>query len=94
MPESAEAVLIEKLVAQTTVEALRVRVLDRLARPNEVMLDAALIGPRVEDLARELRSIVGANRARFAVELDCSIKDSSDPLSRQSDIEVERDTAP
>lgn len=56
--ESQELVLVEALVPELPVEALDVCVLHRLARPDEVELDPVLVGPAVDDAARELGPVV------------------------------------
>src|SRR5688572_13386643 len=50
--------LVQALVAEPAVEALDVGVLDRLAGPDEVQLDAALVCPGVQHLAGELGTVV------------------------------------
>lgn len=43
-----EPVLVEAFVSQLPVEALRVGVIDRLPRPDEVHAHAAAVGPGIE----------------------------------------------
>ena len=61
--EVEEPVGGETLVAEPAVEAFDVGVLDRLARTNELELDAVTIGPDVERPRDALRLVVaGPNR--------------------------------
>ena len=49
---------VQTLVAELAVEALDEAVLDRLARTDEVELDASAVGPSVERSTGEFRPIV------------------------------------
>ena len=57
VPEALEALLVQKLISKPPVEALCVRVLNRLPWANEVVLDIVAVAPDVEGDARELRSV-------------------------------------
>ncbi len=81
VPDAPEAVLIQELVTDTPVEALRQGVLDWLARPNGVVFDAALVSPRVEGLARELRAVITADSPWLAVDLNGLIEHPGHALS-------------
>ena len=70
VPEASEAMLVEELVPDATVEALREGVLDRLSRPDEVMLDLVGIAPGVEGSAGELRSIVRSDSSWLTIGLN------------------------
>ena len=61
--EPQEPVLIQALVPQLPVEAFDVAVLRRLARLDEVQLDAVLVGPLIQRPADELGAIVESMRA-------------------------------
>jgi len=61
--QAQEPVLGEAFVPEVPVEALRVRVLDRLARIDEPQGDPALVRPLIEHFARQLGSIVEHDRA-------------------------------
>ena len=56
--ERDEDVLVEAFLAQPRIEALDVRVLDRLARFDELQPHAVIIGPLVEHPAAQFRTIV------------------------------------
>ena len=83
-----KAVLVQKLVSEAPVEALREGVLDGLARADEVVLDAALVAPGIEGLAGELRAVVGADRSRPSVEVDRSIQDACHALCGQRGVRL------
>lgn len=51
VPQVLEAVLVEQLVEQARIEALRKRTLNGLHRADEVVLDAVAIGTGVERAA-------------------------------------------
>lgn len=57
---------VEAFAAELAVERLDEGVIRWLARPGEVQLDAALIGPQVEIAGDELRSLVDPDRPRIA----------------------------
>ena len=50
MLDAREAVLVQELVADAPVEALRIRVLDGLAGADEVVFDSTGVAPGVESL--------------------------------------------
>jgi len=54
-------VLVQAFVAEPAVEALDVRVLDRLAGTDEAQTYSSLIRPGIERLAFELRPMVHRN---------------------------------
>src|SRR6185312_5643488 len=56
--QTDKPVFVQTFIAKLAVEALDVRVLDWLARPNEGQRDAAGVGPRIERGAGKLRPIV------------------------------------
>jgi hypothetical protein len=58
-------VLVQTLVAQAAVEALDVGTLVRLARLDEMQVDAVGVGPSVERPADELRAVVGENPVKI-----------------------------
>ncbi len=91
--KAPEAMLIEELVSEPSVEALSERILDRLPWSNEVMFDALGAAPGVEGLARELRSVVTADSPWLAIRLDRSIEDAGDSLCRQGNIKLHADVA-
>src|SRR5712692_7887786 len=62
--ERNEDVLIEAFLAQPRVETLDVRVLDRLARFDELQPYAMLVGPLVERPAAQLGTVIGLNHQR------------------------------
>src|SRR6266567_5525436 len=56
--QAHEPVLVEALVPEPAVEAFDVRVLDRLARIDEVEHDAMAVCPLIERLAAKLGAVV------------------------------------
>ena len=56
--------LVQAFVPEAPVETLDVRVLDRLAWPDEVQLHAIPVCPFIEHLAFELRPVIHRNRQR------------------------------
>src|SRR5260221_11413292 len=60
--ERNEDVFIQAFLAQPCIEALDVRVLNRLARFDELQLYAMLIGPLVERPAAQLGTVIRLNR--------------------------------
>src|SRR5262245_28597330 len=59
--EIEEQRLVQELVAHAAVEALDEGVLDRLARRNEVPVDAGVLAPGQHGVASELGAVVGDN---------------------------------
>ena len=57
-----EPVLVQTLIAELTVEALDVRILDRFTGPDKVQAHAVFIRPRVEHLTLKLRPVVHRDR--------------------------------
>ena len=55
---------VQALVAQAPVEGLDEGVFHGFARPNEVELHAALIGPVFERARHEFRAVIDGDRAR------------------------------
>ena len=74
--------LVEEPSLTRPFEALGEGVLDRLAGPDEVMLDAEAIRPFVKGLAGEALAVVGPDPLRLAVRLDCLVEGASDPCRR------------
>jgi hypothetical protein len=64
MRDRFEAVHVQALIAQPTVETLDKCVLHGLARPDEIPRDTASIRRLVERLGRELGAMVDADRFR------------------------------
>lgn len=60
--QTREQVLVEQLVAQAPVEALRERVLDRLAALDVVPAHSVLLLPVQHRQARQLRAVVADDR--------------------------------
>ncbi len=56
-------VFVQALIPKLPIEALDVRVLDRLARADEAQLDAVRVRPRVERAPDKLRPVVDDDRA-------------------------------
>ena len=65
--KTLEPFRIQTLVPKAAVERLDVRVVDRLARSDEVDIDTAEIRPSIEVIRGELRPVVQLNRSRSAV---------------------------
>jgi hypothetical protein len=94
MCEASEAVLVQELVPDAAVEALGKRVLDWLARSDEVVLDPMRVAPSVERSARELWAIVRPDSARLPIRLDGPVQDSSHSLCWQGHVEFHGHAAP
>ena len=94
VPDAPETMLIEELVTDASIQALRQRVLHGLPWTNEVMLDASFVSPRTERLARELRAIVTPDSTRLAVRLDGVVQHAREALGRHRDIEFQGDATP
>lgn len=62
--QRSEPVLVLALVAELAIEALRVRVLRRLADLDQAQIDVPLVGPLIEGSARELPTLVGSQGLR------------------------------
>ena len=60
-----ETMLVQEFVERLAVEALGERVLDRLARPDEVVLDPVFVCTGVEVPRGEIWADVGADRSRL-----------------------------
>ena len=60
-----EPVLVQTLIAESSVKAFDVGVFDRLAGPDERQSDLTGIGLRVEHSALELRTMVDGDRLRL-----------------------------
>src|SRR5690606_4758038 len=74
---------VQAVVAEGAVEALDEAVLHRLARLNEVDLDATGIRPGVERPARELRTVVGHDHVGQASLAPQALEHLDDPHSWQ-----------
>jgi hypothetical protein len=64
--QTDKPMLVQTLVAELAVEALHVGVLHRLARPDEVQLHTAPIGPLIQCLTGELWPVVDHDHLRQA----------------------------
>lgn len=60
--EVDEAVDVQTLIAQAAVETLDKRVLHGLSGPDEVQGDPTAVGPLVQGVRRELRTVVARGR--------------------------------
>src|SRR5262245_22293463 len=83
---------VQALVAELPVEALDEGVLHGLARLDEAQLDASLVGPLVQQPARELRSVVQYQRLGRTPALDHPIEDARHACrwDRPTDLDRER----
>src|SRR5687767_8005925 len=87
--EADEPLLVQALVAASPVEALHVRILDGLARPDEVELDVVPPAPGVEHLARELRTVVADELPRRPVLRDELGEDPGDARAREAHVDFD-----
>ena len=87
--EADEPVFVQALVPELPVEALDVRVLDRLPRPDEVESDAALERPAVHDAARELGAVVDADDLGPAGPLDELLQQAPDARPRERVVDLD-----
>ena len=88
--QAHEPALVEALVAEPAVEAFRERVLNRLARLNELERDPACVRPLIEGLSSELGAVVADNRARKAARGGQPVEDARHTLARQREVHGER----
>ena len=89
--QARESVLVQALVTGLAAERLDEGVLCRLARLDQLELEAVAVSPLVEHLAGELRPLVGADRYRHPTANWCNRtasthtwRDSNSPLERQA----------
>ena len=68
-----EAVLVEELVADASVQALSECVLHGLSGSGELVLNPVGVGPGIKRFASEFRSVVGTDSGRLAVSSDCPV---------------------
>src|SRR5579863_6388401 len=80
--------LVEALVAEATVEALDIGVLDRAARLNEVQFDAVLVRPEVESSASEFRTVVDHDEFGCSPLRQQPIEDADDTLPRKRAVDL------
>ena len=85
----SEPALVQALVAEPAVEALHVRVLRRLASLDQPQRHAVTVGPAVERVAGELRTLVGPDQLRQAAELPDPIEHPRHIIAR--DAMIDRD---
>ena len=76
--EREKPVLIQALVAQPTVEAFDVTVLNRFAGLNEQQLDAVIRRPRIERATPKLAAIVEREAHRLAARRDHGVQRGDD----------------
>src|SRR5512137_2990385 len=76
-----EDMLVQALLAQPAVEALDEGVLDRLARLDELQLNAALVGPLIEYAAGKFRPVVALNHCRQSASATQPFQYSLHPLA-------------
>ena len=72
---------VEALLAQSSVERLHERVVDRLAWPAEVERHAMLVGPAIERVRHELRAVVDPDPLGRAAHGNDSIERIGDLLA-------------
>lgn len=84
-----ELVLVEALVPKLAVEALDVGVLDGLARPDEVQLHPAAVGPLVHGPAREFRPVVTGDDLGQAAELGDLVEQGRHALAPDGEVHEE-----
>src|SRR5271168_2764605 len=94
--ECKEDVFIQAFVAQPCLEALDVRVLNRLARFDELQPYPMLIGPLVERPAAQLGTVIRLNRQGQPARGVQSLQDPGNTLAskRQVDFDSETFAAP
>jgi hypothetical protein len=72
----------ETLVAELAVEACEVAMLHRPTRINEIQLNAVLLGPDIERLARELWTSIQGDLLGDAVPLEHLLEEAHHSLAR------------
>jgi hypothetical protein len=88
--DAQEPVLVEALVAQPTVEALAVGILDRLARIDEVQGDRVLVRPLLHRPADQFGAMVKDELHRAFPLSEETGQDPDDPGAWQARIHLER----
>lgn len=78
--QGQKPVLSQALTPKLAVETLNKCILDRLPRLDEMQRDPMLIGPRVQGVPCELRSIVQHQNLLHGPSGKDSIENSADPL--------------
>jgi len=84
-----EPVLIQALIAELPVEALDERVLHGLAGPDEVEPDPHAVGPGIQGLAHELRTVVHDDPIGLASLGDHAVQHPHNTLARQGRIDLD-----
>jgi hypothetical protein len=70
------------------------RVLDRLARFDELQLYAMIIGPLVESLAAEFRPVIGLNYCRETTGVAQALQHLGNALAGQRDVNFDGEALP
>jgi len=92
--ETDEPVLVQTLVTKFPVEAFDVRILVRLAGPDERQMDIGLIGLAVEHLSCELRAVIHSDGSRQSPRLSKSLHHCLEPCTGQRRIDLDRHAFP
>ena len=87
--EGEKPVLVQALVPEPAVERLDEGVVHGLARTTELELHAVLMGPGVERLAPELRSIVHRDALRQPARATQSLEDRDDARTPEAHIDLD-----
>ncbi len=80
--------LVEKLVSKTSVEALNDGILVRLARFDEMQLDAGVSAPLEQFSAGEFRAIIGFDGRRQRSRKRDAIEDPRNAFSGKREVDL------
>lgn len=89
MDEIEEPARVQALVAHRSVDALDEGILDRPAGPDEVELDAVLIGPGIQGVTGELWTVVADDPHRERARLRQALEHANDALPRQGAVDCD-----
>src|SRR6185503_17399946 len=82
--------LIQAFITEAPVEALDVGILDRLARSDEGKAHRPLVGPGIQRLALEFRSMIDRDRARQPAQIGQALEHRDDACSGKRTVDLER----
>ena len=81
---------VETLVSEATVEALAEDILDRLARIDELQLDVVLVGPLIENLARQFWSVIEHDGLGGGAVVDELVEHLNHPSAGKRRVDLDR----
>ena len=88
--KGSKPMFVQAFIAQSTVEALDVGVLHRLARLDEVQLDATAVRPGIQGAARKLWAIIDGEGLGQPVGLGQAVQNLDDLGAGQRRVDCNR----